>query len=202
MEVDLAGRAAVVAGRGDPLSQAIASALAANGATVETIGAGKFPSGWRPASGAPWTPRHSRDGRTRRERTVDLVARGVLPGRRRRDGRGGGRILNVVSALGVIPARGEGAASAASAAIISLTKSLALEFGPRGIRVNALAVGAHAADAALAERMVSHVPLARPASTEEIVAGALFLVDPDNSYTTGHVLVVDGGWVAGYARNF
>ena len=201
MEVDLAGQIAVIAGRGTRVCQAIAHALAANGALVETLGE---------ASSQRLSAARARPGR------LDILVTGALEAselsvapieafcRTGADamGEGGGRILNVVSALGVIAARGESAASAASAAVISLTKSLALEFGPRGIRVNALAVGAYAADAALAERMVSHVPLARPASTEEIIAGALFLVDPDNSYTTGHVLVVDGGWVAGYARNF
>ena len=200
MEVDLAGRAAVVAGRGD-ISQAIASALAANGATVEATSS---------ASPERLGPAAARVGRLDILVTVALDAGELSISSLEAYCRAGadamaqcgGRILNVVSALGLIPARGEGAASAASAAIISLTRSLALEFGPRGILVNALAVGAHAADAARAERLVSHVPMARPASIEEIVAGALFLVDPDNSYTTGHVLVVDGGWVAGYARNF
>jgi NAD(P)-dependent dehydrogenase (short-subunit alcohol dehydrogenase family) len=49
---------------------------------------------------------------------------------------------------------------------------------------------------------VTHVPLARAAELAEIADAALFLLDPENSYTTGHVLVVDGGWTAGYARNF
>jgi hypothetical protein len=200
MEVDLAGRAAVVAGRGS-VSQAIVSALAENGAMIEATGSAD-PEQLVISSRrlgrldilvtvAPDTGELSISSLEAYCRTgTDAMAQG------------GGRILNVVTALGVIPARGEGVASATSAAIISLTRSLALEFGPRGILVNALAVGAHTGDGALAERLVSHVPLARPASTEEIVAGALFLVDPDNSYTTGHVLVVDGGWVAGYARNF
>ena len=39
-------------------------------------------------------------------------------------------------------------------------------------------------------------------SVEEIAQGALFLADPDNTYVTGHILVVDGGWTAGYVRNF
>lgn len=43
---------------------------------------------------------------------------------------------------------------------------------------------------------------ARPGTTDEIAVAALFLADPENSYMTGHVLVVAGGWTAGYARDF
>jgi NAD(P)-dependent dehydrogenase (short-subunit alcohol dehydrogenase family) len=85
---------------------------------------------------------------------------------------------------------------------LSLTRAFALECGPRGILVNALAVGAMAEDDPLAARLLTHVPLARAAALAEIADAALFLLDPENSYTTGHVLVVDGGWTAGYARNF
>jgi 3-oxoacyl-[acyl-carrier protein] reductase len=47
-----------------------------------------------------------------------------------------------------------------------------------------------------------HVSLGRPAEPDEIGVAALFLADPENSYTNGHVLTVDGGWTAGYARDF
>ena len=50
--------------------------------------------------------------------------------------------------------------------------------------------------------MLDHVPLGRPATVDEIAVAALFLADPENTYTNGHVLVVDGGWTAGYARDF
>ena len=52
------------------------------------------------------------------------------------------------------------------------------------------------------KNMLSHVPLGRPANTEEIAHAALFLAAPETSYITGHVLVVDGGWTAGYIRDF
>lgn len=52
------------------------------------------------------------------------------------------------------------------------------------------------------QRMLDHVPLGRPATTDEIAVAALFLADPENSYMNGHVLTVDGGWTAGYARDF
>ena len=51
-------------------------------------------------------------------------------------------------------------------------------------------------------RFLSHTGVKRPAALSEIVAAVLFLADPDNSYMTGHTLNIDGGWAAGYARNF
>ena len=50
--------------------------------------------------------------------------------------------------------------------------------------------------------MLDHVPLGRPATTDEIAIAALFLADPENSYITGHILTVDGGWTAGDTRDF
>ena len=49
---------------------------------------------------------------------------------------------------------------------------------------------------------MSHIPLARPATTQEIANGALFLAAPESSYITGHILTIDGGWTAGFARDF
>ena len=50
--------------------------------------------------------------------------------------------------------------------------------------------------------MLDHVPLGRPANSDEIAVTVLFLADPENSYMNGHVLKVDGGWTAGYTRDF
>jgi NAD(P)-dependent dehydrogenase (short-subunit alcohol dehydrogenase family) len=52
------------------------------------------------------------------------------------------------------------------------------------------------------QRMLDHVPLGRPATTDEIAVAVIFLADPENTYTNGHILTVDGGWTAGYARDF
>jgi NAD(P)-dependent dehydrogenase (short-subunit alcohol dehydrogenase family) len=50
--------------------------------------------------------------------------------------------------------------------------------------------------------MLEHVALGRPGTVDEIAVGALFLADPENSYMTGHILTIDGGWTAGYSRDF
>ena len=50
--------------------------------------------------------------------------------------------------------------------------------------------------------MIDHVPLGRPGNPDEIAVAALFLAAPENTFTTGHILVVDGGWTAGYHRDF
>jgi NAD(P)-dependent dehydrogenase (short-subunit alcohol dehydrogenase family) len=201
MEVDLTDRVAVVSGPDSGLRQTIAAHLLASGAHVVTAGGHQADHLTAPLD------RHGRvdilvnvalDRGSPASADIDVLCRRAgevisAPG---------GRVLNVVSALGVVPARGEAAASADAAAILSLTRALALDWGGRGILVNALAVGAIEDGDPLGPRLLSHVPLARAATFGEIADAALFLLDPDNSYMTGHVLVVDGGWTAGYARNF
>jgi 3-oxoacyl-[acyl-carrier protein] reductase len=126
-----------------------------------------------------------------------------------------GRIINISSVFGLVPARVQCAFVAAKAGVVNLTKAMALELGPHGILVNGIAPGSiltegtkqliYGADGQWKDRvaqMLAHVPLARPGTPAEIACAALFLADPDNSYTNGHMLVVDGGWTAGYHREF
>jgi 3-oxoacyl-[acyl-carrier protein] reductase len=126
-----------------------------------------------------------------------------------------GRIINISSVLGLVPARLQCAFIAAKAGVVNLTKAMALELGPHGILVNAVAPGSILTEGtkklfygtdgmfnARVQQMLAHVPLARPGTTDEIAVAVLFLADPENSYTNGHVLTVDGGWTAGYAREF
>lgn len=128
---------------------------------------------------------------------------------------GGGRIVNISSIAGLVPLRLQSAYVAAKAGVANLTRSMALELGPRGIRVNAVAPGStltrgtealfYGPDGAYTERaasLVSHIPLGRPGQPEEIAHAAVFLVSPEASYVHGHVLVVDGGWTAGYTRDW
>jgi NAD(P)-dependent dehydrogenase (short-subunit alcohol dehydrogenase family) len=128
---------------------------------------------------------------------------------------GSGRIINIASIVGLVPLRLQCAYVAAKAGVVNLTKAMSLELGPHGILVNGIAPGSTLTVGtrqlfygegdklrAAAERMLDHVPLRRPAEPDEIAVAALFLADPENSYMNGHVLVVDGGWIAGYNRDF
>jgi NAD(P)-dependent dehydrogenase (short-subunit alcohol dehydrogenase family) len=130
-------------------------------------------------------------------------------------GQGSGRIINIASIVGLVPLRLQCAFVAAKAGVVNLTKAMALELGPHGILVNGIAPGSTLTEGTrqlfygeggkfrdAVQQMLNHVPLGRPATTEEIAVAALFLADPENTYMTGHILVVDGGWTAGYARDF
>ncbi len=128
---------------------------------------------------------------------------------------GSGRIINIASIAGLVPLRLQCAFIAAKAAVINLTKGMALELGPYGILVNGIAPGSTLTEGTKqlfygeggkfsekVQRMLDHVPLGRPGTVDEIAVGALFLVDPENSYMNGHILTIDGGWTAGYTRDF
>ena len=58
------------------------------------------------------------------------------------------------------------------------------------------------ADEATAERMLSHIPMHRTAAPEEMAGAATFLASDEASYVTGDIMTIDGGWIAGYARDF
>jgi 3-oxoacyl-[acyl-carrier protein] reductase len=128
---------------------------------------------------------------------------------------GSGRIINIASIAGLVPLRLQCAFVAAKAGVVNLTKAMALELGPHGILVNGIAPGSTLTEGtrqlfydegglfhAAAQRLLDHIPLGRPATTDEIAIAALFLADPENSYMNGHTLTVDGGWTAGYHRDF
>jgi len=128
---------------------------------------------------------------------------------------GHGRIINIASVAGLIPLRLQCAFVAAKAGVINLSKAMAIELGPHGILVNAIAPGSimtqgtrdlfYGPDGKFrdaAQRLLDHVPLGRPGTTDEVAHCVLFLAAPESSYITGTVLTVDGGWTAGYARDF
>jgi len=128
---------------------------------------------------------------------------------------GSGRIINIASIAGLVPLRLQCAFVAAKAGVINLTKAMALELGPHGVLVNGIAPGSTLTEGTRqlfygeggkfhdsVKQMIAHIPLGRPGEVGEIAVAALFLADPENSYMNGHILTVDGGWTAGFARDF
>jgi NAD(P)-dependent dehydrogenase (short-subunit alcohol dehydrogenase family) len=128
---------------------------------------------------------------------------------------GSGRIINIASIVGLVPLRLQCAFVAAKAGVVNLTRAMALELAPYGILVNGIAPGSTLTEGTRklfysdegtfrdsVAQLLAHIPLGRPAETREIAVAALFLADPENSYMNGHILTVDGGWTAGYAREF
>lgn len=121
---------------------------------------------------------------------------------RQATGRGGGAIVNIVATYAWTGAPEVAHSAAAKAGLVALTKSLGREWGPLGIRVNALAPGFVPTDGAQESilsdpdaeaRMLAMIPLGRFAAVDEISAAAAWLLSEEASYCTGTVLTVDGG---------
>jgi meso-butanediol dehydrogenase/(S,S)-butanediol dehydrogenase/diacetyl reductase len=131
-----------------------------------------------------------------------FCSKAVLPEMIRRES---GVILNIssVNALGFY---GNEAYSAAKAGVLSLTRSLAVRYGPSGIRANAIAPGTlrtpaweerTSKDPGIFERVAEWYPLGRVGEPEDVANAALFLASDEASWITGAVLSVDGGLLAG-----
>lgn len=126
-------------------------------------------------------------------KTAFLATRAFLPGM---IAAGYGRIVNIASVTGPLVSNpGESAYSAAKAGMIGLTHALALEAGPQGVTVNAVAPGWVTTEASTPEEVVAAraTPLGRGARPAEIASAVAFLASPEASYINGATLVVDGG---------
>ena len=118
---------------------------------------------------------------------------------------GGGAIVNLASIYGMAGKAAHHAYVASKHAVVGLTRSVALEYASRGIRVNAICAGvtrtsamrqAEALFPQVVEDLVAQHPIGRMASEDEIAAAALWLCSDAASYVTGAPLAVDGGFLA------
>jgi 3-oxoacyl-[acyl-carrier protein] reductase len=120
--------------------------------------------------------------------------------------RGGGAIVNLSSAAATTRSPGIGLYPASKGAVETLTRQMALEWGPLGVRVNAVAPGLIVTEGTEAnyageagERRARSVPLGRVGGPEDIANVIAFLVSPAAGYVSGQVIAVDGGITAGQA---
>jgi NAD(P)-dependent dehydrogenase (short-subunit alcohol dehydrogenase family) len=131
---------------------------------------------------------------------------------------GYGKIVNIASVAGLIAGGGGCTYTMSKHAVVGLTRQLALDYGPRGVRVNAICPGPIATDlrrnsmeilgqlapemsgagigAMTPERLAQIVPLGHRGTAEDIAKAAIYLASPDSDYMNGSTLVIDGGWSA------
>jgi NAD(P)-dependent dehydrogenase (short-subunit alcohol dehydrogenase family) len=133
---------------------------------------------------------------------VYFVSQRAVAGMRRRSV--GGAIVNIASTSAVVSGPGQSVYEISKAGVMALTRALALELAPEGIRVNAIAPGLIETELTrtlfgttdrLEARVREKVPLGRAGSPDDIARVALFLASPDADYMVGQMIVADGGWL-------
>jgi glucose 1-dehydrogenase len=133
--------------------------------------------------------------------SVFLVSQAVI--RRWLDAGRGGSIVNLASISSSIAFTRSAHYCAAKAGVAALSRCLALEYGPRGIRSNCLAPGIietamtrpALSDTATVEEWMRQIPLKRIGQPRDVADAALFLASDESAYITGAMLYVDGGWM-------
>lgn len=143
------------------------------------------------------------------DKTIEVNMRGYLYCarafvRHARTRGGGGSIVSVASVAGMRAAPMQGIYGMTKAAVINMTQTLAFELGGSSIRVNAIAPGlvetkfaaAIVGNPMLRDHVVKRTPLARHAQPAEIAGAAVYLLSDASSFTTGSVMVVDGGFTS------
>ena len=126
-----------------------------------------------------------------------------------------GVIINTASITGVVPLRLQIGYCVSKSGIIALTKAMAIELAKSGVRVNSISPGSILSEGTkklfygedgsfsdMAKNLLASIPQGRPGSTDEMGDAVAFLTSDAAKYITGHNLVVDGGWLAGYHRDF
>jgi NAD(P)-dependent dehydrogenase (short-subunit alcohol dehydrogenase family) len=113
-----------------------------------------------------------------------------------------GAIVNIASIQGIVGARTSAAYTSMKHAVIGLTRSVAYDYAPHNIRVNAICPGpietriSPQPGTEVYQRQISKTPLGRLGQPREVAYAALFLASDESSYITGAVIAVDGGWTA------
>jgi len=117
----------------------------------------------------------------------------------------GGKIILVASLTSQIGIPGVAPYAAGKSGVLGLVRTLALEWAPHSIQVNAVGPGYFRtslteevfADPARRERLLSRIPAGRPGEPEDLAGATVFLASSASDYVTGQVINVDGGWLAG-----
>ncbi len=117
---------------------------------------------------------------------------------------GRGKIINIASLLSFQGGIRVPSYAAAKSGVAGLTRAMANELAPRGVQVNAIAPGyiatnntaALQADETRNRQIIERIPAGRWGRPEDIAGAAVFLASPASDYVTGHILAVDGGWLA------
>jgi NAD(P)-dependent dehydrogenase (short-subunit alcohol dehydrogenase family) len=116
----------------------------------------------------------------------------------------GACMVHVASTFGLMGNPGASAYAATKAALIGLTRQMAVDYGPKGLRINAVAPGLirtpliedRLEQPAFRRLMVDTIPFPRMGRPEDVAGAVAFLCSDDASFINGHVLVIDGGWSA------
>jgi NAD(P)-dependent dehydrogenase (short-subunit alcohol dehydrogenase family) len=126
----------------------------------------------------------------------------------RMEEQGGGKIINMASVAGLRPSPGMGLYGVGKAALIQLTRQLAVELGPHNIQVNAIAPGIIETRFSqilwqtpqISEALLANLPLGKFGQPRDVAGLALYLASPASDYVTGVVFSVDGGMAVGSVR--
>jgi 2-deoxy-D-gluconate 3-dehydrogenase len=118
--------------------------------------------------------------------------------------RGAGKVISIASVLSFHGGRNTAAYTASKHAVVGLTRTLANEWAPHGVQVNAIAPGyvetgnteALRADPVRESQIRGRIPAGRWGTPQDLAGAAVFLASPASDYVCGHVLAVDGGWLS------